>query len=130
MAVKVNEYYPSFAAMKQVESPGGDHISQSLGDKLGEEAEIIADGWLSYGRMNSCTIKGFHVVIGFGKNTIKVLLSYPDCRYQRYHSSCLSWCISVEISQSFVIGSTGDSVNPRYLIDSLIWKCTKLKGGD
>jgi len=73
VAVEVDDDKPGFATMKQVENLGGDQISQSLGDKLGEEAEIITDGWRSYGSLNSGTIKHFPVVIGSGKNAIKVL---------------------------------------------------------
>ena len=73
VAVEVDGHRPGFATMKQVQNPGGNQITQSLGDKLGQEAEIITDGWRAYGSLNSDTIKHFPVVARSGRNAVKVL---------------------------------------------------------
>jgi transposase-like protein len=72
-AVEVKNDKPGFATIKQVENLGADQISQGLKDRLEEDAEIRTDGWRSYGSLNTGKIKHSPVVVGSGKNAIKVL---------------------------------------------------------
>ena len=72
-AVEVKNDKPGFATIKQVENLGADQISQGLKDRLEEDAELRTDGWRSYGSLNSSKMKHYPVVIGTGKNAIKVL---------------------------------------------------------
>lgn len=72
-AVEVKDDKPGFATIKQVENLGADQISQAIKDHLEEDAEIRTDGWRSYGSLNSGKMQHYPVVIGSGKNAIKVL---------------------------------------------------------
>jgi transposase-like protein len=72
-AVEVKNDKPGFATIKQVENLGADQISQGLKDCLEEDVELRTDGWRSYGSLHSGKMKHSPVVIGTGKNAIKVL---------------------------------------------------------
>lgn len=72
-AVEVKNDKPGFATIKQVQDLGADQISQALKDHLEEAAELRTDGWRSYGSLNTGKMKHSPVVVGSGKNAIKVL---------------------------------------------------------
>jgi len=73
VAVEVREDKPRFATMQQVESMSEDDISKAIDELLGEDVKARTDGWKSYGFLNSGKRKHQPIVVGSGKNAVKVL---------------------------------------------------------
>ena len=73
VAVETQHDKPGFATMQQIETLSGDEISQVLGDRLDDEVVSRSDGWRAYGVLNCGNRIHQPVVVGTGKNAVKVL---------------------------------------------------------
>jgi transposase-like protein len=73
VAVQNQEGKPGFATMRQVESVSGDEIQRRVRGLLEEEVVVRTDGWPAYGVLNSGQSRHEPVVVGSGKNAVKVL---------------------------------------------------------
>lgn len=73
VAVEVHEDKPRFATMQQVESMSKDDICEAIDWRLAEDVTARTDGWRAYGFLNSEKRKHQPIVVGSGKNAVKVL---------------------------------------------------------
>ena len=73
VAVEVKEDKPGFASIHQVQNLSGDEISLVLEEKLEKDAVLQTDGWGAYRVLSSGERKHKPVVVGSGKNAVKIL---------------------------------------------------------
>ncbi len=73
VAVEIREDKTRFATMQQVESMSEDDVSKAIDGRLGENVTARTDGWKAYGFLNAGKRKHQPVVVGSGKNAVKVL---------------------------------------------------------
>ena len=73
VAVETKGNKAGFATMQPVESLSADEIFKHMNHRLGNGSVIRTDGWLAYGVFNSTESKHEPMVVGSGKNAVKLL---------------------------------------------------------
>ena len=73
VAVESRGDKPGFATMCQVDKVSRDEIDQKLRAHLDQGCVVLTDGWRAYAVLDSTQSKHEPVVVGSGKNAIKVL---------------------------------------------------------